>query len=171
MPDSVPTAGNSPTGPQPIVLQLAPAVAYISPLGFHHFASEFLQAARVAPRSGNGFAPVAYYLACHSIELSLKAFLLIHHVTRQDLKQRFGHNLEALLERAQSLGLGALVPLSDAQVQAVQQASPYYTDKIFEYFELMEAVRGFKSRPQFEQLHSAAEILVTHLKQPCLHAQ
>ncbi|MGA2514323.1 MAG: hypothetical protein ABSG37_12010 [Candidatus Limnocylindrales bacterium] len=156
---------------QPITVHPAPAVAHVGPLGFRNFALQFLQAARVVSETAAPFSPVAYYLLCHSVELSLKAFLLIQHVPLEELKRRqLGHNLQALLTRAQTLGLTTVVPLSAEQSEAIAQATHYYTGKVFEYFELTEAFAGYKKKPSFEHLQSAATSLVQQLEKPCLAA-
>lgn len=49
-----------------IVVPLVPVTVNLGPLGFHHYAAEFLDVAdSVQPSSS--FSPVTYYLYCHSI--------------------------------------------------------------------------------------------------------
>lgn len=50
-----------------------------------------------------GFVP--YDLSSHSIELALKAFLMLHGLTIERLRARFGHDLRKLLRKAKSVGL------------------------------------------------------------------
>lgn len=45
---------------------------YISPFGFISYSEDFYEACR-SHGPQRPFSPVHYYLACHSIELSLKA--------------------------------------------------------------------------------------------------
>ncbi len=154
---------------QPIVVSPVPVVARISPLGYHDFASQFLRAARAVVLSDRPFSPVACFLVCQSIELSLKAFLLIHHVPKPELKS-LGHDLVKLLSRAQSLDLGALVSPTAEQQREVQAANRYYKGNVLRYFEVTEAVTGYEHKPRLEVLLSVASALVETLGQPCLSA-
>lgn len=71
--------------PKTQVIEVRTAHLFVSPLGFHFYASEFLDAARSAKRPEH-FSPVPYYLYCRSIELSLKSFLLCKGVPKDDLR-------------------------------------------------------------------------------------
>jgi len=68
------------------VITPATATVNISPIGFHHYASQFAASARQAQAGlGGTFSPVPYYLYCRSLELVLKAFLLAKGVPKDDL--------------------------------------------------------------------------------------
>jgi|GEM_PF-1630814 len=47
----------------------------------------------------------SYFCLAHSLELSLKAFLAAHGVTKKTLKESFGHSPEKLLEKCKKHGL------------------------------------------------------------------
>src|SRR5688572_15835808 len=76
-------------------------------LAFWRRSKEFLEAANlVAEAAGERVSIPAYYLWAHSIELSLKVFLISQGVSLRELKSRqLGHNLMALWQRGVSLGL------------------------------------------------------------------
>src|SRR5437016_10003275 len=87
----------------------------MDPVGFWLYAHQFLDAANVISPPPRGFSPVRFYLTCHSIELSLKAFLLRQGVGLSELKHKLGHNLTRILERAKGLGLGKVAPVTPPQ--------------------------------------------------------
>lgn len=137
-------------------------------MGFHLYASEWLKAGQLVASQVDPFRPVAYYLFARSIELSLKSFLLIHRISLAELKSRqLGHDLTALLARASALGLPQL---SDEQHIVMAKANEYYTEKVFEYFAMQEAVTGFQRMPELSLLGDLASQLVNDLRQPCLDA-
>ncbi len=68
-----------------VAIQLEPVTVRLAPSGYHHYAAEFLDAARHVPRRP-GIAPVPYYLYCHSVELALKALLLAKGASVRDVK-------------------------------------------------------------------------------------
>ncbi len=75
----------------------------ITPFGFYHYGKEFFDAA-VGFKQSTKYSPVSYYLYCHSIELFLKAFLLVKGVSKKELKnsKNYGHNLEKILKKQES---------------------------------------------------------------------
>lgn len=78
----------------------------------------------------------AYYLWGHSLELSLKAFLLGRGVPIETLKSRnFGHDLKALLKEARKHRLGTEVPLDQKEIGVISLLSHDYAAKRFEYRE------------------------------------
>lgn len=147
-----------------------------SPLGLIIYAQNYLDAARILARpfvagpEREPFTPVPPYLACHSLELALKAYLSLRGVRLLELSTfAYGHDLGLLLERAEEHGLASLAKLNDSQREAIQGAAPYYKQKIFEYPSLPEAVRGYSGAPNdLEPLLSAASMLCASLHQPCL---
>ena len=82
-------------------------------IGLARYAYEYLEAAilvdnAIGEKPGFEFAsPVpAYFLALHSIELSLKAYLRHHGVTARELRsKKFGHDLRACYRKAKEFGL------------------------------------------------------------------
>ena len=77
---------------------------------------------------------VAYYLAAHAIELSLKSFLLVKGVSVQVLRSRtYGHNLAALLTESRRRRLGLVVKLSESEVRMIRLMNETYSAKELEY--------------------------------------
>jgi hypothetical protein len=150
-------------------LQAEPGHVNVSPFGFHHYATHFLQVAR-SIQPGSTFSPVAYYLYCHSLELSLKAFLLVKGVSKEKLKKSLGHNLEAILTRADGLGLQREVPVTITEKEELSKANEYYCNKEFEYFEVGSAAIGYPDLPNLSILADLAEKLVRELKALCIAA-
>jgi hypothetical protein len=124
-------------------------------LAFWRRSKEFLDAANlVAEAAGEQVSLPAYYLWGHSIELSLKVFLISHCVSLGELKSRnLGHNLTALWQKAVSLGLEQEIHLYPREIGTILLLSRDYTEKKFEYAEskeydlpfihLMKRLRGY----------------------------
>jgi hypothetical protein len=108
------------------------------------------------------------YLICHSIELSLKAFLSLQGAAMLELaEESYGHNLQAILKKADEKGLGASVSLTATQRSAIDLATIYYSGKVFEYPAVGEAVSGYPSMPAVKTLLEAAGALADSLRQQC----
>lgn len=109
-------------------------------LAFWRRSKEFLEAANlVAEGAGARVSLPAYYLWGHSIELSLKVFLIAEGIPLSVLKSRvLGHNLIALFEKAKSLGIERKVHLYPADVGVIKVLSQDYAEKKFEYAEASE---------------------------------
>ncbi|QFU16569.1 hypothetical protein [Microvirga thermotolerans] len=83
-------------------------------------AEEFYGAFRALPAK----KPISwprYYLLTHTIELSLKAFLLRKGVSRADLWKKFRHNINSLLSEAMSRGL-RIGPLAAGELEHLHEA-------------------------------------------------
>src|SRR2546426_9590715 len=105
----------------------------MGPIGLHLYANAYLDAARALPLPTVPFEPVRPFLVCHSIELGLKAFLSLQGAKMLELAEGpHGHNLEALLQKADEKHLGTYVGLTDAHKTEVRRASLYYSGKLFE---------------------------------------
>lgn len=77
---------------------------------------------------------VAFYLIGHSIELSLKAFLLGRGESITALRsKRFGHDLSALLVESRRRKLGTCVKLSSTEIRVVHMLNDCYSSKELEY--------------------------------------
>jgi hypothetical protein len=141
----------------------------ISPMGFLVYAADFLNAHK-SHNSEKPFSPVSYYLVCRSLELSLKAFLLAHGVTRQEIKyqSKLGHNLQKLLQKAIELNINSVSPISIVQKDEILKANDWYVRKGFEYFELHNIADGKEKLPDLRVLVEAADQLVVNLKPFCL---
>ncbi|CDO36022.1 hypothetical protein [Novosphingobium sp. KN65.2] len=79
--------------------------------GLFHFAHSYAASAITLTehqvRATHRDAPIRYLFA-HAAELYLKAFCRLHGVPVRELSGRsLGHNLEALVDKANTLGLGA----------------------------------------------------------------
>ena len=144
----------------------------MGPLGLHMYAQSFLTAARSLPRPTVPFEPARPYLVCHAIELGLKAFLSLRGVAMLELADgSFGHNLEAILQKADGIGLKDSVPFSGDHRAAIRLASNYYAGKVFEYPAVGEAMSGYPSMLAVDILLDAATVLVESLRQQCLEAK
>jgi hypothetical protein len=135
------------------------------------YAIEFLSAAKVAPSSEIPFVPARTYLICHALELAFKAFLSLKGRALDQLAcGPFGHNLDALLTEAQKLGISVVVHLNARQLAEIRRASAYYSEKVFEYPAVAEAIIGYPRNPDASLLLSVAEALIGALQGPCLSA-
>lgn len=155
-----------------IVISPEPAVVNISPLGFHRYSSEFYEAARSLQRP-ESYSPVHYYLYCRSLELVLKAYLLAKGISKKKLKNKFRHDLEKTLRKADSLGLGGTVSISDEQRVHLALANAHYKSKAFEYFEVSTWFRRMKGQsklPSLDVLDSLVGSLLDGIKQICVEA-
>lgn len=77
-----------------------------------------------------------YFLLGRAIELALKAYLRAHGVTKDDLRNRFGHRLKVLLKAAKSRGLLKDVSLSDTEQAQIRMLDRHYSRKALEYVEV-----------------------------------
>jgi hypothetical protein len=152
-------------------ISLLGMVARMGPVGLWVYANAYLRAAAAVPAPEAPYEPVRYYLACHSIELSLKAYLSLHGATMLELADSaYGHNLDAILTAAETKGLQSYVRVSDEQRAEICKAATYYAGKVFEYPAMGEACVAYPSLPKLELLLEAATLLVDSLAQPCKEA-
>jgi len=85
------------------------------------------------------FSPV-YFLLCHGIELSLKAFILASGGSERELKkQDIRHHLDALRNRAHLLGYQPAHEKTDA---VIDRLPPHHSNHSFRYRD-----PGYKSFP------------------------
>jgi hypothetical protein len=153
-----------------IVIKVSPFKVFISPMGFHRYASEYLRAAE-GFEVKDGFSPVPYYLVCRSLELSLKSFLLAKGVPKKKFKERsLGHDLEKVFEKAISMGIDEFISFTPNHKAELEKANKYYASKGFEYFEVIKATTGYKNLPDITVLSDLATHLVTKLDAVCLKA-
>lgn len=116
------------------------------------YSHEFMEAAlavdnEIGTREGFEIvAPIpALYLIGHSIELSLKSFLLHKGVPLRSLRSKqFGHNLHACLRKAKELGLCAHIQFTDQEEGVFEILNSLYSTKQLEYI-----VTGSKNFPVF----------------------
>ena len=119
-------------------MHLSPKAA----VGTWQRAKEFADAAQLVCGRSDMFSQpmVAYFLFSHSIELSLKSFLIGQCVPENELR-RLGHDLERSLCRASSF-TNFQVILSKEDRAVITELNPYYQGKRFEYL-----YTGFASFP------------------------
>jgi hypothetical protein len=140
----------------------------MGPIGLWVYANHFLGAAKALPEPTVRFEPVRYYLICHSIELSLKAFLSLKGATMVELSDPdYGHKLQKILTDANKKSLQSTVSLSAEQLTEISKAEYYYKGKVFEYPAVGEAINSYPELPDSEILFSAATRLVESLEKLC----
>jgi hypothetical protein len=133
----------------------------LGPLSYCAYAVEYLDAARTARTNGPRFKPAQTYLACHAIELALVAYISSQAVTGgQSPPSLRTRNLWSLLEEAESHGLAELARLTLAQSRQIKKATRYYSQAVFEYPALTEAIRGHPDAPDIRILLTTAAVLV-----------
>ena len=149
------------------VLKAETAHYFVSPYFFVKYAEDFLSASN-SRDSSTGFSPVEYYLACHSIELSLKAYLLLKGVSKDEIREKvLGHNLANILEKCSSLKIEELVEITDSQRCLIAELNAWYSRKGFEYFEIKNIKAGVNNLPDVKLAQKLALHLINHLREPC----
>jgi hypothetical protein len=144
-----------------VIARLTPATCLISPLALNHYAKDFLRAGSSVEELPSGkFSPVQLYLFAHAIELALKALLRASGLSLKVLAKKYGHNLALLLSEAERRDLLAAVSLKLEQCAEIRRANQYYSEKLFEYPNLLEMLKGFPEEPNPALLRTAAEVLV-----------
>jgi hypothetical protein len=131
-----------------------------------NYALDFLNAAKAVPAPKSRFLPVQYFLACRSIELSLKSLLMAFGTTKAELKGQIGHDLGKALDRINDLGISGVINLSSEEKQAIFAANSIYSKKGFEYFESLDLVYGEAEIPDLSALLDIAERLVDAIAAP-----
>jgi hypothetical protein len=149
-----------------------PVTCLLSPLALNHYAKDFLRAGSSLEELPNGtFSPVQHYLFAHAIELALKAFLRASGLSMKLLgTKEYGHNLARLLSEAESRDLLAAVSLKPEHRAEIRRADGYYSEKLFEYPNLGEMLKGYPQKPDPALLRNAAEVLAGELEAVCLEA-
>jgi len=133
-----------------------------TPAGFARYANEFLDAALITDNGMGGetkygqFAPVpVMYLIGHSIELSLKSYLLHSGETIDDVRFNYGHNLKHALDSAVDKGLSDHVKFDEIELGALDVLNELYATKQLNYIQT-----GYKNFPSFGPLESLAKKLL-----------
>ncbi|MBR1156206.1 hypothetical protein [Bradyrhizobium sp. JYMT SZCCT0428] len=153
------------------VMQVSTAYINVSTFGFIFTARKFLEAARIvvaheSQQEDSKWHPVGKYLACHSIELSFKAFLTLKGTKRTDA-ENFRHRIVELLAETRKQNLEEFVKLTDQEIGEIEKASKYYEKHIFRYPNVPEMATAYPDDPDVAPLLSAAEKLVDGLYDPC----
>ena len=127
---------------------------------FWQLANQFSRSSRRELESASDQPNIpCYYLAGHSIELSLKCFLHSTGYSLDELKSwDFGHNLEALLEASKNEGIGQHVNLSFHDELNIERLNSHYLEKELEYLEPQ-----IYTLPEIGNIVGVAESLVSSL--------
>jgi hypothetical protein len=105
-----------------------------TPSGFLIHAKEFFEAAQLILSRRDSVSLPSYFLLGRSIELALKAFLLSRGLEAKELKSRkFGHDLDALLDKALALGIEDELSITELEEGALRLLNYDYLDKRLEY--------------------------------------
>ena len=139
--------------------------ANTTPEGLAFYAESFLEAATMCRGPDEDWGPMgpvskrvvipALYLLGHSIELSLKAFLLHRGLSLENLRLQVGHDLEEALRRAETHDLSLHVRLTSEQREALSHLNQLYRGKELEYIKT-----GPKVFPGLILINVVAECLV-----------
>jgi hypothetical protein len=148
-------------------IQPPAASSHITPYGFANIARHFLETER-AIDGVYTFSVVPYYLLAHSIELGLKAFILIEGESLDFVKDKLRHNLEKALKKADAMGLSSMIKMEQDEHDALIKANKYYAGKGFEYFQVIQAARGYPDLPELGCLRSFAQRLIDAVQPFCL---
>ncbi|GEM_PF-6774823 len=110
------------------------------------------------------FPMPVYYLYCHALELTLKAFLRAEGFSAERLKsQKFGHKLQVLRDTCVEKGLHS-DPVTDGFIrQAMALLHPFAVDFEFRYLQV-----GFRTWPTLAAVESAVADLMAAVKPRCL---
>lgn len=130
--------------------------------GFWSHAKEFLLAAKVVKEAHQNYKGKidfslilpAYYLVGHSIELSLKSYLAAKGYKISKLRNKYRHDLKALLIECRKKKLGREAKLSKNQVMAIELLSDTYKSKRLEYLEY-----GNYRLPEYGFIYDIAKFL------------
>jgi hypothetical protein len=103
--------------------------------GFILHAREFLIAAELVLNQAREVSLPTYFLFGRSVELSLKAYLLKSGVKIETLRSqnKYGHNLETLLDDAIKHKLLECVPIGQIEIDVIRQLNFDYASKRLEY--------------------------------------
>ncbi|MBI4377748.1 MAG: hypothetical protein HY578_01485 [Nitrospinae bacterium] len=132
-------------------------------LGLLNYSKEFYEAANIIRNDKGAISTVAYYLICHSLELSFKAFLRGKGDSINSLK-KLGHDLEKILKKAEGKNIKDLMQISDEYREAISIVSTYYCEKEFEYIKT-----GFKTFPNIDILLRFAEDILSNIHKFCIN--
>jgi len=116
---------------------------------------------------------VAFYLVCHSIELSLKAFLRAKGWAMGDLSDReqFGHNLDNALRQAEQAGLDEFFQTHKDFRDFLRVFHISYENKHYEYPLVFEPLDSLRSQRVLTVLLDGAESLLAQTKRSVLRTE
>ena len=132
-----------------------------TPVGFARYAEEFFLSSIIVERElglkiGAGQIPTvpSLYLIGHSIELALKAYVLTHKNSLDDLIS-LGHDLERCYQEAQIFSIGNKFFPTQQELGAFELLDNLYSTKQLEYI-----VSGNKNMPLFSLVQSFSNKLL-----------
>ena len=131
-----------------------------TPAGLWVLGDKFFRIVEYVPEEKRRLFP-CYYLLSHSIELTLKAFLLTKGHTVPELI-KISHDLEELLRLAELRGICGLVSFEERHLDAIELANAIYKKKEWEYH-----VRAHKDYPIIDDLYSFASVLLDGTRGEC----
>jgi HEPN domain-containing protein len=155
---------------EPVVISPGTGHSDFGPSGAHLRARDFLEAADLVRGKAERFTPVAAFLYCRSIELSLKAFLLATGDTVKDVKD-FGHSLLRLLRKANVRGFDAFVAISAQEEGIIRSVNPDYVGQRLAYFDIFAIARVRRGQPGLAALATLAGKLLKAVEQCCHEPQ
>ncbi|MCC6301219.1 MAG: hypothetical protein IT489_00280 [Gammaproteobacteria bacterium] len=134
-----------------------------TPYGIWRYGDDYRKAAVYVLTQYPNQPFVPYFsLLGQSIELSLKAFLLTQGVALEDLKNKFRHDLKALVEEARKRGIESNVTLTDAHWAVIVLMNDEYKTKRYHYIRT-----GMMIVPDLRLVLEAAEQLCGGLESIC----
>jgi HEPN domain-containing protein len=116
--------------------------------GLWHYADTYFKAfdsLYKLEQDRSDYYPVTFYLAFHSIELSLKAILRSTGYSLDYLQKEIKHDLNKLIKILQNK---KLIKLTEKEITVIQVTNYLYKNKQFEYI-----LREYKSLPAIEDVH------------------
>lgn len=133
---------------------------------FSAYACDFLEAAKNTRSSGKYFRPAQLYLACHALDLALKAYLWLQGRPVDNRETGVSRDdLVSLLAQADLCGLTDIARPSPPQRAQIKKAAVYYSAMVLEYPALAEALRGYPRCPDVESFLAVATVLVSAIRQ------
>ena len=115
---------------QPVTLQVSNTVMRVDGYWLRNYAGDFLKAARDFVPPVDRFSPLPYYLVCHSIELSLKAFLFSAGFNKA-ARKALNHDLQKAIAAAEANGLNDYLQVSANDRDLIFKANRLYPKKEF----------------------------------------
>ena len=106
------------------------------PHNFSKLGKNYLEAAKILDSHHQNQPDwPTFFVVCQALELYLKAFLVAHRVSVEDLINRkvFGHNLQLGFEKAIKLGLGERLDFTDELRRCVAVINQPYKERDFQY--------------------------------------
>ena len=122
--------------------KLAQQAAGSVPLGiisvkFRQIARSFLEGADKLIEKGQK-DPATYFLICHALELSLKAYLAARGVNIDELHRKYGHNIQKLYKESVALGFRIESKITPPHIAKhmpafIRQISEFHTSRSFDF--------------------------------------